>query len=461
MRVRRSLIVLIVLVLAAAGCGGGSNEGEGQAKELVFWLNEDNAVRVKGSQAILDKFTQKTGIKVKQVAIAEDQLQSQIASASAAGTLPDLFGSLSLGFTHSLAADDFADPDAAAAVLDQLGRDTFSERAVKLVEVGGKPVAVPSDSWTQLLVYRKDLFDKAGLAAPDTFEAIQAAGAKLKASGMAGITAATKPGDAFTQQTFEYFAVADNCQLTDASGKVTLDSPACQNTFKFYTDLIRNTSVRGAQDVDTTRATYFAGKAAMLVWSSFILDELAGLRKDALPTCADCKKDKKFLAENSGFVTAVKGPDASEPAQYGEVTSFVIVKDGNVDAAKQLVQFMMEEGYVDWLALSPEGKFPVRKGTKDEADKFTKAWNSLETGVDTKEPLSKTYPPEVLEALGTSTDTMKRWGFEQGQGKLVGAQLGELPIPKALSEALDGRTDPAAAAKQAQQDMEQIAESVK
>jgi len=461
MRVRRSVVIVLALVLAVAGCGGGSEEGKGNAKELVFWNNEDNAVRVKATQAILDKFTQQTGVKVKQVAIAEDQLQAQIASASAAGTLPDLFGSLSLGFTHSLAADDIADPDAAAALVDQLGRDTFSERALKLVEVEDKPVAVPSDSWTQLLVYRKDLFDKQGLAAPDTFEAIQAGAAELKTKGMAGISAATKPGDSFTQQTFEYFAVADNCQLTDDTGKVTLDSPACQNTFKFYTDLIRGTSVRGAQDVDTTRATYFAGKSAMLVWSSFILDELAGLRKDALPTCAECKKDKKFLSKNSGIVTAVKGPDASEPSQYGEVTSFVVAKDGNVDAAKQLVQFMMNDGYVDWLALSPEGKFPVRKGTKDEPDKFTKAWNGLKTGVDVKEPLSANYPPEVLQALSTSTDTMKRWGFEQGQGKLVGAQLGELPVPKALSEALDGRTDPAAAAKQAQQDVEQIAESVK
>ena len=37
----------------------------------------------------------------------------------------------------------------------------------------------------------------------------------------------------------------------------------------------------GNQDADTTRATYFAGDAAMVIWSSFLLDELAGLRNDA------------------------------------------------------------------------------------------------------------------------------------------------------------------------------------
>ena len=70
----------------------------------------------------------------------------------------------------------------------------------------------------------------------------------------------------------------------------------------------------GAQDVDTTRASYFAGQAAMIIWSSFILDEMAGLRNDALPTCPECKKNPAFLAENSGVVTSIQGPSGSEPA---------------------------------------------------------------------------------------------------------------------------------------------------
>jgi hypothetical protein len=32
----------------------------------------------------------------------------------------------------------------------------------------------------------------------------------------------------------------------------------------------------------------------------------------------------------------------------------------------------------------------------------------------------------VLKVLATSTDTMNRWGFAQGQGRLVGAQLGTM-----------------------------------
>jgi multiple sugar transport system substrate-binding protein len=183
MNARRILVALLGLLLViAAGCGsGGAKKDRGDS--LTFWTAEDNPDRVKATQAIIDRFQQQTHIKVKLVAIGEDQLQSQIARASAAGTLPDVLGALSLGFAHSLAADNITDPDAAAAVISTLGRHTFSQRALSLAEANDQPVAVPSDSWTQLLVYRKDLFAKAGLAAPTTFAAIRAAATTLRRAG--------------------------------------------------------------------------------------------------------------------------------------------------------------------------------------------------------------------------------------------------------------------------------------
>jgi multiple sugar transport system substrate-binding protein len=463
MRPRRLLaLVVLSVLLAAAGCGGGDGGGGGGGdKNITFWLSEDVAQRVNAIQQIVNRFQQQSGVQVKVVAIAEDQLASQIQTASAAGSLPDVMGPLSLGFVQNLATDDLADADAANQVVDSLGRDTFSQRALSLVESDGKPMGVPSDTWTQLLVYRKDLFQKAGLGKPDTLAKILAAATKLKQQGQNGIVAATKSGDSFTEQTFEYFALANGCQLVDDQGNIQLTSPQCVGTFSFYNDLIKNGSAKGGQDVDTTRATYFAGKAAMIVWSSFLLDELAGLRNDALPTCPECRSDKRFLSKNSGVVTAISGSGGGEPTQFGEISNYVIVKDSNVDAAKQFVEFMMSDGYEDWLAVTPEGRFPARSGTKDNPQEYIQAWNKMKVGVDTKAPLSELYPPDVLEALTKSTDTMNRWGFTQGQGKIVGALATEQPIPKALAAMLDGQLTPDAAAKQAQADVEEIAQSIK
>jgi multiple sugar transport system substrate-binding protein len=461
MRSRRLLaLVVLSVLLAAAGCGGGGDEGGDGEQSLTFWLAEDVAQRVEAIKQITGRFTEQSGIQVNVVAIAEDQLATQIQSASAGGTLPDVMGPLSLALLQNLATDDLADPDAANEVVDSLGRDTFSERALSLVESDGKPMGVPSDTWTQLLVYRKDLFEKAGLQTPDTYDKILAAATRLKQPGQNGIVAATKAGESFTQQTFEYFALANGCQLTDDQGGIQLTSPQCVAAFKFYDDLIKGGSSKGGQDVDTTRAAYFSGKAAMIVWSSFLLDELAGLRNDALPTCAECRSDKRFLSENSGVVTAITGSGGGEPTQFGEISSYAVIKDGNIDGAKRFVEFMLSDGYVDWLAVTPEGRFPARTGTKDNPEEYNEAWSKLEAGVDTKAPLSDLYPAEVLEALTTSTDTMNRWGFTQGQGRIVGALAAEQPIPKALAAMLDGQLTPDAAAKQAQADVEEIAQSI-
>ena len=466
----RITTALLALMLVLAACGGdtsstpagsggdGGDGGDGEA--LTFWTVEDTQDRIEAQQAIIDRFTEETGIDVELVAIGEGDFTTQVTAAVAGDTLPDVFGALSLGFTHSLAADGLANLDANAAVVDALGRDTFSESALDLVTTDDGLAGVPSDSWAQLLVYRKDLFEAAGLEPPTTYDTILTAAEELNSGDQAGIVLATGNDLGFVQQTFEYFAVANGCDVVDADGNVTIASPECVETFDFYTNLVNNGSVTGAQDADTTRAAYFAGDAAMIVWSSFILDELAGLRDDALPTCDECTDDPLFLAQNSGVVTAIQGPSGDAPSQFGEQVSFVISSDAPADEAEQFVEFMMSDAYVDWLAIAPEGKFPTRLGTPENPTEYADAWGGLEAGVDRKEPLGEIYDADTIEALTTSSDTMKRWAFSQGQGALAGALLTEVPVPNALLLALDGSMSPEDAATEAQAAVEEIIQAL-
>ncbi|SCG56566.1 carbohydrate ABC transporter substrate-binding protein, CUT1 family [Micromonospora echinaurantiaca] len=453
----RMLAATLIMTLTGASLlACGDDDSGGDDNTITVWSLEDVADRVTATKAIIADFTAKTGITVDLVTVNEDQFPSLIASSAAAGELPDVVGSVSLAGVRTLAGNELLHPEANAEVVEKLGRQTFSPRALELTSGDGRQLAVPSDGWGQLLVYRKDLFAAAGLPAPDTYEKITNAARTLHRGGVAGITAATAPGDVFTQQTFEHLALANNCQLTDDSGAVKLDSPECVEAFRFYGDLMRNWSVKGGQDVDTTRATYFAGKAAMLVWSPFILDELAGLRNDAKPTCPQCQADPTFLAKNSGFVTGIQGPNGSGPAQYGEISSWAVLDGAAADPAKSFVSHLLDEAYPRWFGMSPEGRFPARKGTPAEPEKFLTAWNTSQAGVDAKKPLAEVYGDEVLAGLRRSPDTFQRWGLTQGQGKLVGAILGELPVPKALSEVVSGKSDAAAAAGRAKKDVEAI-----
>ncbi|TDE01987.1 ABC transporter substrate-binding protein [Jiangella asiatica] len=449
-------------LLAVSACGddgddGGSGDG-GSTEPITVWTTDTLPDRVAATEAIIADFTAETGIEVDLVGVAEDQFNQVLSSAAAAGELPDVMGSLGLEAVRTLGSGDLADTEANAAIIEGLGEDTFAERALELTRgEDDAQLAVPDTSWVQLLLYRTDLFEAAGLEPPETFEAITEAAQTLNAPGMAGFVGATSPGDAFTQQTFEHIALANGCQLVDDEGEVTIGSDECVGAFEFYGDLISNYSVAGAQDVDTVRATYFAGQAAMMVWSTFVLDEMAGLRDDALPSCPECQTDPAFLASNTGIVPAVQGPDGDEPAQFGQVVSWSVIADSATESASAFVEYMMSDGYVDWMAIAPEGKYPVRAGSEDSPTEYVDAWGTLPAGVDRKAPLSDFYGPEVLEQLAGGLDQLDRWAITQGQGDLITAVVGEAPVQQAVSAVTTEGVSAEDAAAQAQEAVEQIA----
>jgi multiple sugar transport system substrate-binding protein len=454
-------VALSSLVLAGCTTNPKPAAEATKGKAITVWTTDTLPDRVAATKAIIAKFTAATGIDVKLVGVAEDQFNQVLTSSVAANTLPDVFGSVSLPQVRALAADDLVDTTAAAAVVKDLGKATFNPRALELTKDGDKQLAVPSDFWPQLLFYRKDLFAAAGLAAPKTYSDILADAKALNSPKVAGFVGATTTGAAFTQQTFEHIALANNCQMVNNSGKITLDSPECANALNFYGDLIKKYSTVGAQDVDTVRASYFAGKAAMMIWSSYVLDEMAGLRKDAKPSCPQCVANPTFLAKNTGIVSAIQGPDSAKAAQFGEVASWTIRSGGATDSAKKFVQYMLGDGYLDWISFAPEGKIPVRQGTQQKPTEFADAWKTLPVGVDTKAPLADFYPADVLKGLQDGINNVSRWGITQRQGALVGASYGELPVATAVSDAANGGVDAKTAIKKAAAALVSIQASLK
>ena len=447
-------------VSALAACGDDDKDSGGSSKAITAWIVEDLPERVQATQAIVDAFTQKTGVKVKLVAVAEDQFNQLLTSSAAAGDLPDVVGALPLGQLQTMGSNDLVDTGAVGDVIDDLDESTFSERAMDLGKSDGDALGVPSESWAQLLYYRKDLFDKAGLPAPSTYDDILKAAQTLNTGGMAGFVGANSPGDAFTEQTFEHVALGNGCQLVDDDGKVTIGSKECEDALAFYGKLVHDYSVPGAQDVDTTRASYFAGKAAMFIWSTFALDEMAGLRNDALPNCPECKSDPAFLAKNSGVVTTIQGPDSDQPAVFGEVTSWTITQDAATSSAKKFVEYLMGDGYEPWIQIAPEGKVPVRTGTPENKTEFSDAWSKMSVGVDKKAPLSDFYSQDVLSALAAGPTELARWGISQGQGALVGAMQGEQPVAGAVNDVTSG-SDPAEVASKLSDQITSIQDSLK
>ena len=460
---RKSLTVAAVIaagLVAATLTSCSSTDTSGEGDSLTVWTLEEQADRLAKAQTAADAFTKETGIKVDLVGVNEDQFPQLITAAAAAGDLPDIVGALPLAGVRTMSDNGLVNTDLTGKIISDLDPSTFSASALAVTQDGGDQLAIPSDGFPLSVIYRTDLFEAAGLPAPKTYDDLLNAAKTLNSPEIAGFVAGDSASTSYTQQIFEFFALANGCQLVDDSGDVTLDSPQCVKAFTDYGKLVHDYTVPGAIDSTAAKTNYMGGKAAITMWASFILDEMAGLVADAAPTCAECTDDPQFIAKNSGFVTLLSGPDG-KPVSGGDVTSWVVSATAPESAASQFVEYFMNDGYETWLSQAPEGKFPTRAGTADDPQKFVDAWKGLETGVDTKAKLSDIYSPEILADLQTAVNSFSRWGFEQpGGGALMGAMLAELPVPKAIAELAAGSVDGQQAADEAQAAVQSIKESI-
>ena len=456
----RRLAALALLTLTTAGCGGGGGErSDPETREsLTVWIEENQPERVAAARDDAADFTRRTGTQVEIVPLGDDELLERIADAERDGSLPDVM-QVSLADARAFADRGILDSGAATQVVSELGEQTFSARALGLLTGNGGLAAVPSDGWGQLLIYRKDLFDRAGLAKPDTLERVRVAARRLTRSGMSGITLATKGGEQFTAETFEHVALAAGCQLVDAGGDVALTSDNCRRAFALYVELAREYSPGGAQEVESTRDTYFAGKAAMILWSPFLLDAMAGLNDDAVPSCPECRDDPAYLAKHSGLLGPLGSAD-TPPAQFGTLSTWGIARGAGAGAAA-FVNYMLSDGYLRWLAISPQGKYPVRAGDGGDFDRYARGWAELESGVDRRAPLSRFYSEASIASLGEGVRSFQRWGFQQDQAELVGALSDTEPVTEALASAIRGDITPDEAAAKAQSAVEQLQDSLR
>jgi len=105
----------------------------------------------------------------------------------------------------------------------------------------------------------------------------------------------------------------------------------------------------------------------------------------------------------------------------------------------------MDEGYTQTLSIAPEGKFPVRRGTADDAEAFSKAWSKLPVGVDRKAPLGDLYAQEMIDEIVGGLDVAQRWGVKEGQLSLASKMINSQAINRIVREYIDDQIDAAAA----------------
>ncbi len=429
---------LLGTVLGTAMLASAANAGD-----IRFWTTEEQPDRLAKQQAMAEQFEKATGNKVEVIPVTEKDYGTRATAAFAAGDLPDVIYH-PLQYALPWAEAGILDSEAATEVVEALGSDTFQQGPVDMAAYKGGIASVPVDGWTQMIVYRADLFAEKGLEPPNSYANVEAA---LKAlhnpPEMYGFVAPTKVDENFMSQVLEHVLLANGVSPVGADGFKPLEAGPTTEALDFY-KAIGKASPPGELYWKQSRELYFAGQAAMIIWSPFILDELAGLRDSAPPTIND-DPTSRDLAAKTGIVTNFAGPSNADGAAWGDVRYFGITPDADIETAQDFIKYAMDEAYMQTLSIAPEGKFPVRSGTADDAGKFNKAWAMLPVGVDRKAPLGELYEQSMIDEIVGGLKVAQRWGVAEGQLSLASKIINSQAINRVFRQYLDGEVDAAAA----------------
>ncbi len=220
------------------------------------------------------QFTEKTGATVKVDILSYPELLTKVTSDYIGDTKGYDIATMDIvwagqfaetGWTVELS--DLIKRDAAEINVD----DIYPILMNALGNYGGKQVAFPFAGYANVLAYRTDLYEAAGLQPPDTMEELVADAKKLTNPTVPvyGFVANGQKGPAVAQDWMQYNAQMGG-SIVDADGKPVLNSDANVKSLEVYKELFDDAAPPGAADYDWggREESFRQGLAAnMQTWS--------------------------------------------------------------------------------------------------------------------------------------------------------------------------------------------------
>jgi len=421
----------MIVCIAAALFGCFSKKDSSGATEIVFWTTDSEADRLAVQMEIAQRFMkQNPGITIKVIPVQESELPKKMVAAKVSNTLPDVLR-IGMEYVHGYASQGIINKSAATQVIQEIGQDNFYRATLDPLRTSnGDYIAVPVDAWVQGIYYRKDWFNKHNLPPPNTWQRILDAAEKFHnpSKGVYGIIAATDPDQIYTQQVFENIALSAGARLFDRYGTIAfIDNPENRKkmslALEYYHHLIA-LSPPGNNYWRQARQYYLTGRAAMIFYSNYIVDDIAGF---------DLKGSEieEGLAAKTGFVPIIHHQAGDRGASYGQIVTLAVSKTADLDASKKWIMYLMGDEYMTLLNTTPGGKIPVLKSAVSQ-------WGQHE--------IFQPYEEGFAETLVESLNEIQRWGFAEGNYfNTISDISGRKSFPKTISKMAQGDLTPAEA----------------
>ncbi len=292
---RRLAVGLAALGLLAAACGGGSGNDkgftgsgdekvDGSGKTLKLWIMQGtNAKADSYFEDVKQAFKDETGADLKVQYVEWAVAHDKFTNAMAGGTTPDV---AEVGTTWT---PEFADAGALLDLTGQVDSAGLDKDLVPgLVQAGtydDKLYGMPWYGGIRSVVYRTDVFDKAGVQPPTTWQEFIQVADKVKATEPDMITFPV-PGDSeYGVDPWIWGAGGDIAtQNDDGTFTAAIDSPQAQEGISFYTDLALkhgySTPAATTWDEADLSDNFTKGDVAMMIAGSWTPPALVAANPD-------------------------------------------------------------------------------------------------------------------------------------------------------------------------------------
>jgi len=243
----------------------------------------------------IPEFERDTGIKVIMEQLNENDLNRKLTTEFAAGASSvDVFMTRPLQETLLFLKNDWIKP------LDEYDFSDYPSNTVEIGRKDGKPYVVPLLVEWQVLYYRKDLFQAAGLNVPENFEELENAARILNRDGVAGFASRGSGSPAVTQ--VSSFIYNFGGRFIE-NGIAVFDSPQAVDAIRLYGRLLGISGPQGVNAMSWNQLLplFQAGRLAMWTDASVFYGQLIDPQFTEIP------------AENIGVTKLPRGPAADEP----------------------------------------------------------------------------------------------------------------------------------------------------
>jgi ABC-type glycerol-3-phosphate transport system substrate-binding protein len=272
--------LLATILLAACGgdddsdttAGAGAGAASGTVRVIMEEVPDTDIVK-----EMLPAFQQAhPDVDIQIEALPYDQMRDRIVSSFLASDPTYDLIVVDNPWMYDFAQAGFLEPlDDRIGAIEGYDYEDFSQPLRDIAEVDGTTYAVPFYNYALALVYRKDLYDEAGLEPPTTLEELKDAAAKLNRGGRAGIAMQPQKGYKIFEEWANYlFAAGGRIQNDD--GSIALDSPEAREALQTYIDIYRESAPKNSLNwaFDEAIRAVSADKASQLISYNWTLPTL-------------------------------------------------------------------------------------------------------------------------------------------------------------------------------------------